>query len=104
MEIHLSPQEFNRKFRHSPIRRARRRGYLRNIAVALGNQKDADSVSDLAQVIETEPEPLVRVHAAWALGQLNTHPSRQVLDRAFHREEDETVRQELQDALDETGR
>ena len=41
-ELALSPQEFNRKFKGSPIKRTKRRGYLRNIAVALGNTTDPD--------------------------------------------------------------
>ena len=36
-ELSLTPQEFNRKFKDSPVKRAKRKGYLRNVAVALGN-------------------------------------------------------------------
>ena len=38
-ELALSPQELNRKFKGSPIKRTKRHEYLRNIAVALGNTK-----------------------------------------------------------------
>jgi epoxyqueuosine reductase len=31
------PEAFNRKFKNSPVKRAKRRGYLRNVAVATGN-------------------------------------------------------------------
>jgi len=67
-ELALSPQEFNLKFRGSPVKRAKRRGYLRNVAVALGNAGDPSAVHVLGQALLNDHEPLVRGHAAWALG------------------------------------
>jgi epoxyqueuosine reductase len=98
-ELALTPQQFNQKFRHSPILRAKRRGYLRNIAVAAGNQRDTNVVPALIEALEGEPEPLVRSHAAWALGQMNTSPSRQALDRALRSEPDPAVKDEILSAL-----
>jgi epoxyqueuosine reductase len=99
LELRLSPQEFNRKFRGSPVQRAKRRGYLRNVAVALGNQQDTSAVPDLIQTLHDEPEPLVRAHAAWALGQLRTAISQQALDKALKVEEDPSVQTEIRSAL-----
>ncbi len=65
-DLSLSPQEFNRKFKDSPVQRARRRGYLRNVAVALGNLRAADAAPPLKRLAE-EAEPLVSEHAQWAL-------------------------------------
>jgi epoxyqueuosine reductase len=65
-DLALTPQEFNRKFKDSPIQRTRRRGYLRNIAVALGNAHVRDSIPALEKALQDD-EPLVREHAAWAL-------------------------------------
>lgn len=98
-DLHLTSQEFNRKFRNSPVQRAKRRGYLRNIAVALGNMKDKNTVPDLSQALQTEPEPLVRGHVAWALGQINTSEARKVLEDALKIEQDPQVRYEIQQAL-----
>src|SRR5262245_1818633 len=39
-ELALTPQEFNGRFKRTPVKRAKRRGYLRNVAVALGNMGD----------------------------------------------------------------
>ena len=64
-ELALTPQAFNRKFKGSPVQRARRRGYLRNVAVALGNSGDATALPALEKALE-DTEPLVRQHAAWA--------------------------------------
>jgi epoxyqueuosine reductase len=69
-ELALSPQAFNAKFKGSPIQRAKRRGYLRNVAVALGNQGEAKAIEVLGACLETETEPLIREQAAWALERL----------------------------------
>ncbi len=69
-ELSLSPEQFNAKFKGSPVRRAKRRGYLRNVAVALGNSGDparrSSGVPALERAAATDPEPLVREHARWA--------------------------------------
>ncbi len=64
----LTPQEFNRKFKGSPIKRAKRRGYLRNAAVALGNRY-TPKVRPALETALKDPEPLVRQHAQWACEQ-----------------------------------
>lgn len=94
-ELQLSPPSFNRKFRLSPVKRAKRRGYLRNVAVALGNARDPATVTALDRVMASEPEPLVRAHAAWALGQINTPNARAALERARKREQDPAVKNEI---------
>jgi len=100
-ELRLTAQAFNPKLQRSPIQRAKRRGYLRNVAVALGNQADPASIPDLAQAMETEPEPLVRAHAAWALGRIRHQRARQSLQKALNLEPDPTVIGEIRDALQE---
>jgi epoxyqueuosine reductase len=100
-ELSLSPEEFNRKFKGSPIKRAKRRGYLRNIAVALGNSRDNSSAPSLAKLLEMEPEPLVRSHAAWALGQMSGDYARRALQEAAAYEHDPEVLAEIQVALGE---
>ena len=65
-ELSLTPQEFNKKFKKNPIKRAKRRGYLRNVAVALGNAGNPNAIPALEKA-QDDIEPLVRVHAKWAL-------------------------------------
>jgi epoxyqueuosine reductase len=95
----LDEEAFRRRFRDSPIKRARRRGLLRNVAVALGNWGDAAAVPALARAL-ADPEPLVRGHAAWALGQIGTAGARQALAQALDEgtETDDWVRDEVRDA------
>ena len=68
-ELELTSQEFNRKFRNSAVKRSKHRGYLRNVAVALGNSKNPAAVPALQKALDN-PEPMVRKHAAWALDQI----------------------------------
>lgn len=98
-ELLMTASDFNQKFRHSPIRRAKRRGYFRNVTVALGNQGSPAAVAPLAHVLTEDPEPLVRSHAAWALGQIDTTAARQALERAVRDEADPRVKTEIQSAL-----
>jgi epoxyqueuosine reductase len=65
----LGEDDFRRVFAHSPIKRARYRGWLRNLCVAMGNSGDARFVPRL-QELSAHADPLVREHAAWALARL----------------------------------
>jgi len=100
-DLHLTPQQFNQKFHNSPIQRARRRGYLRNVAVALGNSGDLAAVEDLALALEHEPEPLVRSHIAWALGRIAGQAAHTALEKALKKEPDTSVLQEIHLAIEQ---
>ncbi|HEY3333140.1 MAG TPA: tRNA epoxyqueuosine(34) reductase QueG [Capsulimonadaceae bacterium] len=63
----LDSDAFREKFRNSPIRRTKRRGFLRNVSVALGNAGDPSALPALETARDTDDEPLVREHAAWAI-------------------------------------
>jgi epoxyqueuosine reductase len=89
---------FRARFAHTPVARAKRRGLLRNAAVALGNTANPDAVSALAAAL-ADHEPLVRGHAAWALGAIGGATARAALDRTRHRDPDATVNAEIEDAL-----
>ncbi|MQC27043.1 MAG: tRNA epoxyqueuosine(34) reductase QueG [Chloroflexi bacterium] len=97
-ELSLSTQEFNRKFKGSPVKRAKRRGYLRNVAVALGNAAQSSNIPALSRALEREPEPLVRAHVAWSLGRSGAE-AKPALERALQTEEDQEVRKEIERAL-----
>lgn len=97
-ELALTPQEFNRKFKGSPIQRTKRRGYLRNVAIALGNIGDADSVPALIQAL-SDSEPLVRGHAAWALGQIGESSAQKRLEETQRIETDLFVLEEIRASL-----
>ncbi len=96
--IHLNEPEFQARFAGTSILRTKRRGLLRNVAVALGNSGDPAAVPALIQAL-ADPEPLVRAHAAWALGQLDTPAGREALAAALAREPEPQVVEEIQAAL-----
>jgi epoxyqueuosine reductase len=65
----LDAEAFTARFRKSPVKRARRRGLLRNVAVALGNSGDP-SKRPVLERLARDDDPLVREHALWALRKL----------------------------------
>jgi epoxyqueuosine reductase len=99
----LDDAGFSRRFSKSAIKRAKRRGLLRNVAVALGNSGNREAVPALAHAMGHEPEALVRSHAAWALGALGGSIARRALERARKRETDSEVAKEIAAALSATA-
>ena len=92
--LHLSEEEFRSRFRRSPILRAKRVGLQRNACVALGNRKEVAAVPALTVAL-FHGEPLVRGHAAWALGQIGTEEAREALEQAEPAESDANVLEEI---------
>jgi epoxyqueuosine reductase len=81
-ELRLTPQAFNQRFKQSPVKRTKRRGYLRNVAIAIGNTGDMHHLPVLQNALNDE-EPMIREHAQWAIGQIkqNGVQRRETLDR-----------------------
>jgi epoxyqueuosine reductase len=96
--LRLSREEYVERFRGSPMKRAKLEGLQRNAAVAMGNRGQERYVPPLSEAL-TEGEPLVRSHAAWALGRIGTAEARHALAEARDRESDEGVRDEIEAAL-----
>lgn len=84
----------------SPLRRAHLDGLKRNALLVLGNQGDEASAPLLDRLLGEEPSPMVRGHAAWALGRLGGRWANDALDRARRREPDPWVMQEILHALE----
>jgi epoxyqueuosine reductase len=61
----LSEETFRQRFRDTPLWRAKRRGLLRNVCVALGNSGDPRALPALDRAAH-DPEPLIAEHAQWA--------------------------------------
>ncbi|HET9921419.1 MAG TPA: tRNA epoxyqueuosine(34) reductase QueG [Ktedonobacteraceae bacterium] len=96
--LSLTEEQFRERFRHSPIRRTKRRGFLRNVCVALGNIGDPQAIPALIEALH-DAEPLVRGHAAWAIGRIGSKLSQDALEVALSTEEDTEVCKEIQCAL-----
>ena len=67
--LEMTESEFKAQFAGTPLTRPKRRGLLRNAAVALGNRRDSAAVSSLSRAL-SDPESLVREHAAWGLSRI----------------------------------
>lgn len=100
--IGMTQQEFSKRFKGSPIKRAKRRGFLRNVLVAIGNWGEQRAVPALKDAL-ADDEPLVRSHAAWALGRIGGDTARRILQTRLTIETESEVITEIQDALLETG-
>ena len=98
--INITQEQFSKRFKGSPIKRARRRGFLRNVTVALGNWKDLSAVSALKKALNDE-EALVREHAAWALGQISSRAAKKGLQARLKVETHPEVITEIKYALHE---
>ena len=66
----LDERQFKDLFRNSPILRAKRRGFLRNVCVALGNVGTMDDLPALQKAAQ-DSEPLIREHAAWSIDRIS---------------------------------
>ncbi len=75
----------------------------RNAVIALGNSGDRDVVPALARLLNEDSRPLIRLHAAWALGQLGGKEARHSLDLQLHREREPAVIDELRLAAELAG-
>ena len=98
----MGQAQFSAHFRGSPIKRTKRAGLARNAAVVLGNTGDRANLAVLGEALQSHEEPLVRGHAAWAIGRLGGAAAEQLLARARATEEELYVREEI--AAAEEGR
>jgi len=65
----LSPEEFRDRFRHTPVWRTKYSGFLRNVAIAIGNSGDG-RYRPLLESLAGSEDSVIASHAAWALAKL----------------------------------
>ena len=96
--LDLDDEGFRERFRNSPVKRAKKVGLQRNVCVALGNIGDRSAVPALTCSLETG-EPLVRLHAAWALGRIGGAQAHTALQTALDGEQEPSVVEEIELSL-----
>jgi epoxyqueuosine reductase len=94
----LDEAAFRRQYRKTAVLRAKRRGLVRNACVAAGNAGDPALTPALIWLL-MDGEPLVRGHAAWALGRIGGRDGMAALQRALEAEGDAYAAGEIEEAL-----
>jgi epoxyqueuosine reductase len=94
----LDDVAFRERFRRTPMWRSRRRGILRNAAIALGNRPHEPAAPALIGGLDDE-EPVVRAACAWALGRYTGHVVQEALTARLSIETDPEVLAEIEAAI-----
>jgi epoxyqueuosine reductase len=94
----LTPADFERRFAGSALARAGRDQVVRNACLAAANGRQTRLTPQLANLL-ADANPLVRGHAAWALGQLSGEAARDAIRDCRERETDDHARQDLEQTL-----
>ena len=98
--LEITEAEFSHRFQGTPLMRAKRQGLRRNAIVALGNAGDPAAVPALRRVLLAASEPpMLRGHAAWALGRFRESAAKEALRQALRECLPASVREEVEHAL-----
>jgi epoxyqueuosine reductase len=98
--LRLRSGEFKRRYRPTAMGWRGAAVLRRNAAVALGNALDRSAVNALIESLTGDPHPMVRGHAAWALGRIASPSALRALRGRYSAEKDEGVRAEIAAALE----
>ena len=99
--LSLDDDGFRERFRQSAVLRAKPEGMRRNVCIALGNIADPTTVGPLTRVLNDDGSPIVRGHAAWALGRIGGPGAITALEAASLTETDSSALEEIEAALGE---
>jgi len=92
--LDFNQDNFSKKFKNSPIKRAKLEGLKRNVCIALGNSQNIKAIPKLKKVLKEETY-IIKIHAAWALGQIGGTTAYKTLQNAYMQEKNEGVKQEI---------
>ena len=65
----IGPEEFRGLFQQSPVARTKYSGFLRNVAIAMGNSRSRRLLEPLRRLAEHD-DPVIAEHARWGIRQL----------------------------------
>jgi epoxyqueuosine reductase len=95
----LRSGEFKRRYARTALGWRGAAVLRRNAAVALGNALDRSAAPALETALRTDPHPLVRGHAAWALGRIGSPRALAALRARLAAEPDALALDEIRAAL-----
>ncbi len=96
--LRMDEAAFRAYFQGSAVKRAGRDGLLRNMITSIGARRLTHRLPEVVAALQ-DSSPLVRQHAAWALGRLGGPQAVRALQERWHRETHPAVREELRAAL-----
>jgi epoxyqueuosine reductase len=96
--VRLDDAGFRRRFSGSPIKRTGRDRFVRNVLIAIGNSGDPTLIR-LVEERLTDPSPLVRAMAVWALRRLAGRDAMAAYEQYRQAERDPAILAEWRDAL-----
>src|SRR5690606_9875470 len=87
--LQISNREFKEKF--GPISGSWRgkKPIQRNALIALAHYKDKTAISEIIEVMKSDPRPVIRGTAAWSLGKIGTKEAFEAIKEAMKAERDE---------------
>ena len=97
--MELDADSFREVFRKSPVKRAKRGGFMRNVLVAVGNSGNKEYIKYVKGLLGDD-EPIIRAHAVWALWRLEGGDCLAELEHLLETETDEEVLKEIRYAVD----
>jgi epoxyqueuosine reductase len=97
--LNMTPEEFKERVAQTTAGWIRRTRFRRNVAIALGNVGDPVAVPGLVEAL-ADPEPVIRGHAAWALGRIVAPGVRGSLETALTQETDVEAAAEIRAAIE----
>ncbi len=97
--LKLTGSEFDQTIRLTSAGWRGKTTLQRNVVIALGNSRDPSAVGPLARLLENDPRPLIRLHAAWALARIGGHRTQFALDKSRQNDPEPEVRLEATTAL-----
>ncbi|OAH59486.1 MULTISPECIES: tRNA epoxyqueuosine(34) reductase QueG [Bacillaceae] len=97
--LSISNKEFKERFGQMSGSWRGKKPIQRNAIIALAHFKEESSLGALIHVLETDPRPVLRGTAAYAIGQIGGTEAERALKEALSREKDEEVLFEMEKAL-----
>ena len=99
--LKLSNRQFKEKFGHVSGAWRGKNPIQRNAMIALAHFKDESALEDLVDLLNHDPRPMIRATAAWAIRMIAGKESKATLEEALKVESDDTVKAEIEKALNQ---
>ncbi len=95
----ISNRDFKEKYGHISGSWRGKKPLQRNAILALAHFKDTTALDDLIQVMHKDSRPVIRGTAAWAIGKIGDVSAKPELRKAYEKEQDDQVKQEIEKGL-----